>query len=235
MRNLKAAIAAITGMVAVGASAQVARADAIIGSNSISYGGTSLIGGHDLISASGVTFTRNGAWGFDQSGEFTTIDPGLALTSSSIIFSNLGSYSFTSSAGSFQAVSSMTVGSSTMTSELYAAAVDLQSGVVTSESLSFYFIGNFIPNQAYVDNEGGSFSGLTANVTSETVTVDENFASNGNVSFSSSGTVISPAQADPGPPVPVPSLPEPSSVLIFGTGLAALGLCGLPRRRSTRV
>jgi hypothetical protein len=219
--SLSASLISLAGMLSLLSSFLCggAYATPISGSSPIQIGGVMIAGGTgDLLTATAFGLTST-TWhaGAHATQSFTLIPINTPIANSLLMVRNLGSYSFTSSDGTFTAVPRLVIGSSTFTSKIVASSGSIAAG---TESLAIYLAGNFVP--------AGGLAAFTADNATETISFTETgITASSFGSFSVSATFASPVA--PGLPTAPAPTSEPASLAIFGAGLAGLGV--ITRRR----
>jgi hypothetical protein len=190
----------------------------VAGSDSVLLGTVGTSPSTDLLTAAanGGTVTLSDLFWGRGSGDLadvpflTAINP----TSLTLTLAGLGAFGFTSADGNFVGSSSITVGTSTFLPVFTGSTGSVASG---SETVGVYFVGAFTPR--------GAIASVDPDNMSVALTLNENGITRSSLgSFSGSATVAAPA-TDPFLPSPVP---EPSPLLLFGTGL--LGIAAVRSR-----
>lgn len=197
----------------LGAASSVANAGALQGSLATStVNGTAFSGGRDLITATNFVFTGVAITGGigSATGAYVNIPVGTFVggnisASASLSLSNPNSYSISfynsgNEFGVFSATSAKKIGS---------------SGAGNSESLTLYLLGSFTPGADLLRADLGLQTGPAPS--SQIITINETSGST-----SSSSTLATP-------PTPI-KVPEPGSLLLFGTGLLGLGFVARSKR-----
>ncbi len=205
-------------MAATLATSGAAYAIPVAGSDSVLLGTVGTSPATDLLTslANGGTVTLTDLlWG-RGSGDLanipflTPINP----TSLTLTPTGLGVFGFTSADGHFVGSPSIAVGTSTFSPAFTGSTGSVASG---SETVGVYLVGSFIPQ--------GTIGTAEPDNMSVALTLNENGITRSSLgSFSGSATVAAPA-TDPFLSLPVP---EPSSLLLFATGL--LGIAAVKSR-----